>query len=189
MSASTITTTSKDSAWRKRSRFLRRRARRLPRRQRPLPSAGFPGAATTAPLTTLISMSTTHAPLTTRLREAFTVSRSVLLLAAVCFLFGWAAFARHAEAAPGRSAARSDESLCAGRAGPEVQGQAADHRTQRGPSRFARAQSPRVWPAARRCRARQADGPREVDRSATPSRERSTIPSSRRGCRRFRSWE
>ncbi len=45
-----------------------------------------------------------------------------MLLAAACFLFGWAAFARHAEAAPGRSAARSDESTAPAALDPNFKG-------------------------------------------------------------------
>jgi uncharacterized protein (DUF1800 family) len=57
-----------------------------------------------------------------RAPRTFTVSRSALLLAAVCFLFGWAAFARHAEAAPGRSAAPSDESPAPAALDPNFKG-------------------------------------------------------------------
>ena len=48
-----------------------------------------------------------------RTTKAFAVSRFVLLPAAACLVFGWAAFARHADAAPARAAAGSDASPAA----------------------------------------------------------------------------
>ena len=69
-----------------------------------------------------------------------------------------------------------------------LQRQAAHHRTHRESSHPARAQPPRLRPAAGRCRARQADGPRKVDRAATSSRKnrrrfqlQARLQSSRRG--------
>ncbi len=57
-----------------------------------------------------------------RTPKASTVSPSLLLLVAVCFVFGWAAFARHAEAAPRRTAASSDQSPAPAALDPKFKG-------------------------------------------------------------------